>query len=92
MTATVSIDEQGRVLIPKELREALHLKSGSELNVTTKGHELILTAETPDRKSDLDGEVVWKDGVPVWRVKTDAVLTDEMVEEMLREDREDRHS
>ncbi|MEX2682651.1 MAG: AbrB/MazE/SpoVT family DNA-binding domain-containing protein [Candidatus Sigynarchaeota archaeon] len=42
MVINVTIDSQGRILIPVEIRGKLHLEPNSELELTILGNELIL--------------------------------------------------
>lgn len=42
MTAQLRLDEQGRVLIPQELRDALGLQTGGVLDADVQGGQLIL--------------------------------------------------
>lgn len=39
---TVKVDEKGRVLIPKSIRETAKLKVGSYVNVTVKGKSILI--------------------------------------------------
>ena len=40
--ATVKVDEKGRVMIPKDIREAAELKKGSYVNVKAKGKVVVI--------------------------------------------------
>ena len=42
MSVTVSLDKAGRIVIPKPLRDELHLGPGDELEVTPEGDSLTL--------------------------------------------------
>src|SRR5260370_33714598 len=42
MTATVTIDKAGRVVIPKEIRDELRLEAGDTLAVEFEGERVIL--------------------------------------------------
>lgn len=42
MTATIEVDKLGRFVIPKKLREALHLQPGDKLEAHTDGERLTL--------------------------------------------------
>lgn len=42
------IDNLGRVVIPKEIRAALNIKSGDELNIELKSGKIIITTENFD--------------------------------------------
>jgi AbrB family looped-hinge helix DNA binding protein len=42
MNAKLTLDRAGRVVLPKPLRDALHLAPGDTLDLTVKGDELTL--------------------------------------------------
>ena len=44
---TVTISPKFQVVIPKEVREKLHLKSGQKMTVVTKGGMVYLIPERP---------------------------------------------
>jgi AbrB family looped-hinge helix DNA binding protein len=59
MDRVITIDGAGRVVLPKDLRERLHLHQGSRLRVVDEGNRVTLEPlgdATP---------IVEKDGVPV---------------------------
>ncbi len=43
MTITLTIDKAGRVVIPKPLRDALHLNPGDSLKLDTSGDKITLS-------------------------------------------------
>ncbi len=45
MTTTLTVDKAGRVVIPKPIREKMHLQEGSRLRVELVGDRLELTHE-----------------------------------------------
>ena len=47
MTAKVTLDRAGRLLIPKSLREQLHLGSGDTLQLESEGDEITLRPLRP---------------------------------------------
>lgn len=47
MTAVVKVDEKGRVVIPKSIREKTELKEGSYVYVTAKGKSIIINPLEP---------------------------------------------
>lgn len=82
-SVTVTIDKAGRLVLPKAMRDALHLKPGSSLEVERRDDELILRTSQPD------AEIIYKNGIPVLRTRGGA-LTLEMVNDVLREGYEER--
>lgn len=42
MNARVRIDSKGRIVLPKEFREALSVKEGDELAITLKGNKVVI--------------------------------------------------
>jgi len=59
MSITVEIDKAGRVVIPKKLREALHLTPGTKIKVARTGQTLLLDADFPQ------ATVVIENGIPL---------------------------
>jgi AbrB family looped-hinge helix DNA binding protein len=45
--ATTTISPKFQVVIPKDVREKLHLKSGQKMNVVTKGGVIYFIPEKP---------------------------------------------
>ena len=77
----ITIDQTGRVVIPKSIRDQLHLVSGSELEIDTSGNEIRL------RVADLEPSLIQKRGVLVHHGTkqsdldiTDFLRNDRMVE------------
>ena len=58
-TMTVEIDKAGRIVVPKKLRDALHLTPGTQLLVERRGNTLVLEPEA------VYGRLVIEDGLPV---------------------------
>lgn len=50
MPATATLDKAGRVVIPRAIREKLHLKPGARLTIETVGDQLHLS-EAPQKAS-----------------------------------------
>lgn len=48
MSARTRISSKGQVVIPKEIRDALHLKPGESLAVTREGRRIVLEASAPE--------------------------------------------
>ncbi len=82
MQVRLTIDKAGRIVIPKPLREELHLEPGDDLELESAGEEITLR---PVRGT---GPLTQEHGVWVFRSgQPMAALT---TQEMLREIREDR--
>ncbi|WP_336992218.1 AbrB/MazE/SpoVT family DNA-binding domain-containing protein [Bacillus toyonensis] len=54
---TRKVDELGRVVIPKELRNTLDIKEKSPLEIFIEGEDIILQKYQPDGVCALTGEV-----------------------------------
>jgi AbrB family looped-hinge helix DNA binding protein len=52
---TLLIDQNGKLEIPKSLREALHLEFGSQVKVELDGESIVLTAAKPAQNSNVLG-------------------------------------
>ena len=50
MSATLVMDKAGRVVLPKPIRDRMHLRTGSKLRVEIVGDKLELTQEVPEVK------------------------------------------
>jgi AbrB family looped-hinge helix DNA binding protein len=60
MNATVEIDKAGRFVVPKKMRDALHLVPGTRVSVQRQGASILLQAESKPRG------LYFKNGVPVY--------------------------
>jgi AbrB family looped-hinge helix DNA binding protein len=78
----VAIDRVGRVVIPKALRVALGITSGTQLELIPDGTGLRIEPVRRDRRS-----VQISDGLPILGKIVDAVLTDDDVRR-LRDDQQ----
>lgn len=54
MGKEVEVEERGRVLIPKELREELHLKPGQKLLIERRGKEIVIKPSVNARQFILE--------------------------------------
>ena len=45
MIATVEVDRLGRLVIPKKMRDALHLRPGEKLDLECNGERLVMSRE-----------------------------------------------
>ena len=80
MNATVTLDKAGRLVLPKPMRDALHLSPGSNLEVEQREDSIILRQPRPDT------ELVKKNGM--WVVKHSEPLTSS-IPDLIAQDRED---
>lgn len=77
MNTTVTLDKAGRVVIPKTLREELHLEPGDRLELHSKGEEVTLRpvrAHSPLQKKQ--GVWVFKSGSKLSNDEVNATLGD----------------
>jgi|SRR5271156_6118063 len=79
--ASVTIDKAGRLVLPKPMRDALHLKPGSNIEVEQREDSITLRSPSPDV------ELVKKNGM--WVVKHSRPLT-YSIPDLIDQDREDR--
>jgi AbrB family looped-hinge helix DNA binding protein len=87
MNTAVTIDNAGRVVIPKTLRDQLHLKPGDTLELESEGESITLRpvrSPTPLRKER--GVWVFRSGKKLSSSVTDGALHD------IREKRNRRHT
>jgi AbrB family looped-hinge helix DNA binding protein len=82
MNARLIIDKAGRVVIPKPLRDGLHLQPGDALEMETTGEQITLR---PVRGT---GPLTKEHGV--WVFRTGRPLSASATDEMLQEIREER--
>jgi AbrB family looped-hinge helix DNA binding protein len=71
----VTLDRAGRVVLPKTLRDEMHLSPGDTLDVAVKGGEVILRPRrgaTPLQKER--GVWVFRTGVPLTADETEETL------------------
>lgn len=83
MNSKVTLDRAGRVVLPKALRDEMHLSPGDTLDLTVKGDEVTLRPRrgaTPLQKER-----------GVWVFRTGKPLTAGETEEILRNIRAQRH-
>jgi AbrB family looped-hinge helix DNA binding protein len=83
MNSKVTLDRAGRVVLPKTLRDEMHLCPGDTLDLTVKGDEVTLR---PRR-----GATSLQKERGVWVFRTGKPLTADETEETLRTIRAQRH-
>jgi len=82
MSTTVEIDKTGRIVVPKSLRDALHLVPGTRLKIERSGDTLTLEQDFPEPRLEMiDGLWVMTGGP---RVNID-------IPEVIRQGYEERH-
>jgi AbrB family looped-hinge helix DNA binding protein len=84
MNAIVEIDKAGRIVIPKKMRDALHLKPGAQLKAEQDGERLTLTP------SFREAQLLVENGAPLI-IPADSqhapVITTEMIDELISNER-----
>jgi AbrB family looped-hinge helix DNA binding protein len=48
MTATITLDSAGRLVLPKAIREKMHLQAGSKLRADLVGEKLEISMDVPE--------------------------------------------
>jgi len=87
MNTIVEIDKAGRIVVPKKLRDELHLVPGTRLRIERSGDRLTLMP------SSLAARLVIEDGLPLILPADSSnppVLTSEMVREAIEQGRNER--
>lgn len=79
MSTTVTIDKAGRIVVPKQIRDTLHLRAGASLQIDQQGDGFLVYPPTPDT------ELVKKHGM--WVVRHRHSLPASTVD-LIRQDRE----
>jgi AbrB family looped-hinge helix DNA binding protein len=84
MSTTVEIDKAGRIVVPKKLREALHLIPGTRLKVERQGESLLLEPDFPEP------QLILKDGM--WVMTGGKAVSSEEVSRLIQQAYDERHS
>jgi AbrB family looped-hinge helix DNA binding protein len=86
MDTTIEIDKAGRVVVPKQIRDTLHLTPGTKLNIRIEGNQIVLQHEAKPRGLYRKrGMLVYDTGRPVPAESVDWLKND-------REERMDKVS
>jgi AbrB family looped-hinge helix DNA binding protein len=80
--ARLTIDKAGRIVIPKQLRDALHLEPGDALDLESVGERITL------RPIRSNGPLTKEQGV--WVLHTGQAMAPSATDQMLQKLREDR--
>jgi len=87
MSTTVTIDKAGRIVVPKELRDELHLVAGTALQIERSGDRLTLAPASHEAHLEI------VNGTPLVFPATSSskpFLTTEMVNEIIAQGRMER--
>ena len=87
MSTTIEIDKAGRIVIPKKLRDALHLIPGTRLVIERSGDRLILVP------SANEAQLIVENGTPLIfpaNRSNPPILTNDMVTELIAQGRLER--
>ncbi|HTG45527.1 MAG TPA: AbrB/MazE/SpoVT family DNA-binding domain-containing protein [Verrucomicrobiae bacterium] len=79
---TIQVDRAGRVVLPKPIRKRFNLLPGDKLRLTADDSGIRLEPE------EVVGSLVRKGNVLVFTGEFSARLTDEVIDQMLEEDRQ----
>lgn len=78
MNTIVEIDKAGRIIVPKKLRDELHLVPGTRLKVERSGDRLTLEQDFPDPKLEMiDGLWVLNGGPRPAGVDVNALIEEQ---------------
>jgi len=83
MTAKLTLDKAGRVVIPKRLRDELHMAAGDSFELESTGERIVLK---PVRE---EGRMFKKRGM--WVFRTGKPLSAEDVDAVIQSVREERY-
>jgi AbrB family looped-hinge helix DNA binding protein len=87
MNAIVEIDKAGRIVVPKKMRDALHLTPGTRLSIVRQGERITLEPSTNA------AQLVIENGVPLIYPANRSnlpILTTEAVNDLLAQTRRER--
>lgn len=84
MSTIVEIDKAGRIVVPKKLRDALHLIPGTRLSVEQRGGGLLLEPDLPEPQLVMNDGMWVISGLPRFANESAAELIDEQRERRMR--------
>lgn len=91
MKQMVSIDQAGRVVLPKPLRDRLQLREGDKLSLEVKGDAIELRPAKSGKLARVNGVLVYSDPTPLpGGVDFVQEMRDERVAELIRRGQEKR--
>ncbi|MGH9587220.1 MAG: AbrB/MazE/SpoVT family DNA-binding domain-containing protein [Acidobacteriaceae bacterium] len=82
MATTVTLDKAGRLVVPKPMRDALHLKPGATLEIVQEGDSIVL--------HEARSNAVMKKKNGFWVFDAGGRITTAMVNQTLAEIQEER--
>ena len=82
MNTTLTVDKAGRVVLPKPVREQLHLSAGDSLDLESSGDRIVLR---PVR-----GNAGMREKEGIWVFRTGQPVSAASVDETIRQLREER--
>ena len=62
MVTTTEIDKAGRLVVPKKLRDSLHLVAGTRVTIRQQGAGLVIAPESAS------SALTFENGIPVFRL------------------------
>lgn len=82
---TVPIDQAGRIVVPKIVRDDLAIGPGDTFNLSVKGQSLVLTPNKAKAGFIRQGKAL------VFHAGDDTILAHDAVDQALAESRDERH-
>jgi len=83
MSTIIEIDKAGRIVVPKKLRDALHLTPGTRMKVERSGDKLVFEQDYPE------SHLIFEDGI--WMMAGGPPITNDEVTATIRQGYEERH-